>query len=213
METYEGPSAYNDAIEFLKNQESLEPLKYDEKLGRSAHELVRDIGPKGLLSHETSDGRGVNDRVEQFGDWDGALCENMDVGSKTAKDVLIGFLVDDGIEDRSHRFNIFNKDLRIFGISSGMHSEYGHITVIDYACNVRNFNERPEKNFHMRMPESKKTRTGQNPFTVDDVDAPDDTISVEKKEIKKLEGGVEKRYTRKIYKLESGAMHIVDVEA
>ena len=62
------------------------------------------------------------------------------------------------------------------------------------------------------MPEKEKKDSGPNPFQKNDIDAPDDTIGIRIKKIKKIENGVEKRYNRKIYNLEGGAVHIVDIE-
>lgn len=214
FQTYEGKAAFEEAITFLENQVAVPELFFDENLCKSGNELLKDIGPKGLTSHETSDGKGLTDRIELFCEWDGAIAESIEFSSNTAQNIIISLLVDDGMEDRPHRFNLFNPDLNLFGVSCGVHSEFEHMTVIDYACNLRGFNDPPNKKYFFRVPEKKgeSVNTGQNSFQINDPDAPDNTIGVKITKIKKTENGKEKKYCRKTYSLDNGATHIVDVE-
>ena len=66
IETYEGIQCINNAIEFLKNQNSIKPLKYSFELSKSCKDHAKDIGSKGLSSHEGSDGKGLCERIEKY---------------------------------------------------------------------------------------------------------------------------------------------------
>ena len=52
----------------------------------------------------------------------------------------------------------------------------------------------------------------KNPFQVDDIDAPDNTVSVKLMKIQKEIKGVKRNITRKIYLLDDGKQHIVEIE-
>lgn len=43
-------------------------------------------------------------------------------------EVLQQMIVDDGVADRGHRDNVFNKEFKIFGCYSGPHRDYEHMT-------------------------------------------------------------------------------------
>jgi uncharacterized protein YkwD len=65
LRTNEGPKAVKEAIEYLqsKAEKVTEPLRWSEELARAAKEHVEDTGPKGLLTHESSSGGTVKDRI------------------------------------------------------------------------------------------------------------------------------------------------------
>lgn len=48
-----------------------------------------------------------------------------------AVEVLQQQIVDDGVADRGHRDNLFNKEFKIFGCHTGAHRDYEHMTCID----------------------------------------------------------------------------------
>ena len=53
---------------------------------------------------------------------------------KTAKEVMINLLVDDGSESRGHRTNIFKTEFNVFSSYTGPHKEYNTVSVINYAA-------------------------------------------------------------------------------
>ena len=64
--TAEGPTAVTEAIEFLTNQSSLEPLQNNEDLNLAAQEHAKDIGPKSIIGHIGSNGSTVSSRFAKF---------------------------------------------------------------------------------------------------------------------------------------------------
>jgi uncharacterized protein YkwD len=65
LRTNEGAKAVHEAIDFLqKKAEKIEkPLTWSEELAKAAKEHVEDVGPKGLLCHESSSGTTVKERL------------------------------------------------------------------------------------------------------------------------------------------------------
>ena len=55
-------------------------------------------------------------------------------------------------------------------------------------------------------------RVEKNAFQIDDPDAPDNTQSVKIVKLKKIIQGQERNITRKIYLLDNGRQHMVEIE-
>jgi uncharacterized protein YkwD len=219
VKTFEGKSAYEEAILFLKRQKPISALTEDPRLSSACQDHINDIGPKGGATHESSDGRNVSDRIERYCEWDGACCENIDFGTKIAEDIIINFIVDDGIADRLQRKNLFNPELKFVGAAVGAHKDFGVITVINYVSGVREIGEEsPDvKNFIQdyvtKMDENKgKKDKPKNAFQEDDPDAPDNTVSVKIVKTTKIIKGKPRKITRKIYHLSDNTQHIVEIE-
>lgn len=124
---------YLEAITFLKNQKPLSALSANDALRVSALSHVKDIGPKDLTQHESSDGLTFSQRFEKYGTPVGAMAENISFGSITGSDVLVGLIVDVGIKTRGHRKNIFSEDFKVIGIACGEHKTYKTMCVQDFA--------------------------------------------------------------------------------
>lgn len=216
VQTVEGKDAFVDAIEFLKKQNPVPKLQYDERLQKSASDHVNDLGPKGLASHEGSDGKSVYDRIEKYCEWDKICSENIDLGGRTADDILVNLLVDDGVPDRGHRKILFNDEVRFFGCMSGIHKDFGIISIINYAGGIRNLGEESAdvanfiSDYCNRTMNTDKKRN--NPFQKDDPDAPDNCTSVKIQRCEKTMNGKQVRITKKIYTLEDGTQFIVEVD-
>jgi uncharacterized protein YkwD len=219
IETTEGKSAYEDAIEFLKRQKPVSELKADERLNCACRDHVNDIGPKGIASHDGSDGSSLSDRIEKYCEWDRGCCENLELGTFQAENIIMNFIVDDGIIERSHRKNIFNTDIEYIGVACGDHKEWEIITVVNFANSLREFGEpSPDiKNFisdYMKKSEEQKLnpKKEKNPFQENDADAPDDTVSLKLIKTTKIVKGKPKKILKKIYTLKDETQHIVEIE-
>jgi hypothetical protein len=57
----------------------------------------------------------------------------------SARELIIRLIIDDGIEDRGHRRNIFNPQYRQAGVSFGDHRSYRTMCVITYAAEFEEF--------------------------------------------------------------------------
>ena len=116
IETYEGVQGILDAIEFLKNQKPVEALQYSGELSQACKDHSKDIGSKGLSSHEGSDGNGLSERIEKYIEWDGAVAENLDFCYKFAENIVMNLIVDDGSKEKHQRNNLFNPEFVYGGV-------------------------------------------------------------------------------------------------
>ena len=142
IETQEGAFAYQEAINFLKSQKPIEPLIYDEEVSRASQELSDLMGKTG-----NTEDNNIEERISKYVDWDVAISENIDFGGFTGEDVIINLLVDDGVEDRSHRSNLFNTKIKYFGVGTSVHKEYDICTVIDYIGEILEYTNNNRKKF------------------------------------------------------------------
>ena len=129
----EGDSVFKEAIRFLNSLPPLQPLQWDDNLAKSAQSHVNDIGPKGLLLYQSSDGTEPEDRISKFGHYTDSLGENIDFGPNDAMGVLVSLTLDDGEEERPHRENLFKDDYHKVGIACGPHSTEFQMCVMDFA--------------------------------------------------------------------------------
>ena len=216
IETYEGVEGITNAIEFLKNQESLPELQYSEELSKAAKDHANDIGSKGLSSHEGSDGNGICERVEKYIEWDGAIAENLDFCYKFAENIVMNLIIDDGSKEKHQRSHLFNKDFNFCGVGCDKHKSFKICSVIVYAKGLHAIGDEPPDVVNSVQDYIEKTMGKEkkinNAFQNDDPDAPDNTISVKIVKLKKTINGKERNITRKIYVLNDGKQHIVEIE-
>ena len=213
LQTVEGRAAFEEAIDFLKTQKPLGALKVDERLSQACKDHINDIGPLGVSSHDSSDGKNVSDRIERYCEWDGVLAENIDFGATSAQDIVLWWIVDDGLKNaRTHRRNMFVPDILFAGVSTGEHKEHSVITVMNYVGGVRNKGvESPDIKNYVRDVNAEK-KAPKNAFQEDDSDAPDNCVSVKFQKTEKEVEGKMRKVTKKIYTLSDGTLHIVEIE-
>ncbi len=140
IQMVEGDNVFKEAIQFLKSLPPLKPLQWDEDLCRSAQEHVNDIGPKGLLLYQSSDGTEPEDRISKYGNYIESLGENIDFGPNDAMGVIISLTLDDGEEERPHRENLFKQDYQKVGIACGPHKTEFQMCVMDFAFDFQPLN-------------------------------------------------------------------------
>ena len=159
----EGDNVFKEAIQFLKSLPPLKPLQWDENLTRSAQEHVDDIGPKGLLLYQSSDGTETEDRISKYGNYVDSLGENIDFGPNDAMGVIISLTLDDGEEERPHRENIFKPEYQKVGIACGPHKTEFQMCVMDFAFDFQPLNARNENNQNMNKADINNNFGQNNP--------------------------------------------------
>ena len=154
IQMVEGDSVFKEAITFLNSLSPLMPLEWDENLAQSALEHVTDIGPKGLLLYQSSDGTEPEERISKYGNYSESLGENIDFGPNDAIGVIISLTLDDGEEQRPHRENLFKSDFKKVGIACGPHKSEFQMCVMDFAYDFfplnNNVNNLSQKNKMMK---------------------------------------------------------------
>ena len=101
-------------------------MSRNELLEKAALDHYLDIAPKGIVSHTSSDGKTqYKERIERYAKWGGSIFEAIQYGPKRpkARDVVLGWVIDDGFETRVHRKNIFNKEHHQIAFVSGPHKD------------------------------------------------------------------------------------------
>jgi uncharacterized protein YkwD len=215
IQTFEGSQAVKEAIQFLKTQKPVQELKFSYQLQKACKDHVDDIGPKGITTHEGSDGKNLSDRIERYAEWDGATAENLEFGLKNAENIMLNLIINDGVQERYQRSNLFHPELKFVGISCGPHKIYNICTVIGYARGIRDFDTEPEDVSEFiaeYIKNSSAQKDYKNDFQEDEPYAPDNTVSLKIIKKNKNIGGKMKKITQKIFTLDNGAQHIVEIE-
>lgn len=133
MTSQEGVTAVDEAIAFLKKAKPVGALDFSVGLSLAARDHVADLGPKGQIGHNGSDGSDPGKRIKRYGDWEAAMGENISFGHDDARMIVMQLIVDDGVPSRGHRTNIFQPKYKTVGISCGEHKGFRHMCVMDFA--------------------------------------------------------------------------------
>lgn len=132
----EGDVAVREAFEFLEEQKPVPPLKLSEPLRRAAKQHQEDLTKTGLNGHTGSDGSTLSTRIEQQGRWKGGVTENLAYQQFTALDILLYWIVNDGVATRADRKNIFNQSFGICGLAAGTHPKFKTVVVLVIAGDI-----------------------------------------------------------------------------
>ncbi len=131
--TEEGVAALNDAIRFIRSTNPVPPLSPSKGMSWGARDHVKDQGSSVSVGHRGSDGSQPWDRVNRYGTWEKSVGENIAYGSDKARNIVMCFIVDDGVPGRGHRKNIFNPEFRVIGVACGHHGAYRTVCVMTFA--------------------------------------------------------------------------------
>lgn len=215
LKTFEGKNSIEEAIAFLSRREPIPELTYNNELEKAAIDHVTDLGEKGMTGHDSSNGENLSDRIEKYCEWDGSIAESLDFGFSNAENIILNLLIDDGVKERYQRNNLFSTNFKYIGIGVGPHRDYNICSCFVYAKGVRDLGVGPTDGVDYIQDYIQKTFYKKkicNRFQEDDPDAPDNTIEFRVVKGNKVIGGVNKKITKKIYKLDDKTQHIVEIE-
>ncbi|WP_321289155.1 CAP domain-containing protein [uncultured Sunxiuqinia sp.] len=133
IKTQEGEKALIECIRVMKKQKPLPLLSPSEGLSKAANILVKEQQKTGAIGHTGRRGSNPQTRVEQLGDWEGRLAENITYGNNSPFRVVVNLLIDDGVPSRNHRRNILDTAFRTIGIAAGEHPKYSKMCVMEMA--------------------------------------------------------------------------------
>ena len=215
IQTLEGKAAYENAISFLQTQKEVNPLTKEIKLSYAAQDLAKDIGERGVVTHQDRDGHYVSDRIEKYCEWDYCANEVIEVSSKNVTDILISLLVDDGIRDKLNRRALFQNVYNYVGIACEPHTEYDIVTVLVFAGGIR-----PKGTLFYQLGSEYELRDNdydygtneENPFLIHDPDARKNATGLRVVKTRKFIGNKSIIVTKKFYKLDDGTEHVVELE-
>jgi uncharacterized protein YkwD len=133
IRTQEGVRAVAEAIAVLRNLKPLRRLTFSQGLASAARDHVRDIGPRGSVSHEGSGGSSPRDRIARYLPRVRTLGETISFGPADARSVIMDLVIDDGVRGRGHRKILLDPVYTLAGAACGPHKRYGTMCVIDVA--------------------------------------------------------------------------------
>lgn len=119
-------------VEELKSASRVSPLKSSPVLTKLARDHAMDMGNRGKVGHESSDGTTFVNRIREKIKT-GMIAENCDYGNTDPLDIVMSLLIDDGIVSLGHRKNILYPKLGVVGIAIEKHKTYGMNCVMDFA--------------------------------------------------------------------------------
>jgi uncharacterized protein YkwD len=124
--------AVDEAVHFLKRTQPLPPLKLSAGMSRAAADHCAEQ-VEGQLGHEGGDRSHGGDRINRYGSWSTTWGENISYSRKSAREIVLALIIDDGVRDRGHRKNIFNPKFNYAGAGFGPHARYRTVCTIDFA--------------------------------------------------------------------------------
>jgi len=131
--TNEGVAALEDAIAFLRTLKPLPPLEIRKGMVSGAKVHLDDMRASQRSGHTGSDGSKPEDRLSRFGSWQDSVGENIVYETRSARNDVIGLIIDDGVATRGHRKNLFKTTFKVIGISYGGPVNKKTIAVITFA--------------------------------------------------------------------------------
>lgn len=137
VHTSEGVKAVDEAIRFLARQKKLPPLSWSDGLAAAAADLAQEQGQSGDTGHVGRKSRGMRERIEQHGQWESTIAENIGYGPEDPRNMVMQLIVDDGVPGRGHRKNIFGAEFKVAGVACGSHPRFKSMCVIDFAGGFR----------------------------------------------------------------------------
>ena len=216
IETYEGIQGIKDTIEFLKIQKPVKELIFSEELSLAARDHVIDIGENNLCGHKGSNKNTLIDRIEKYIEWNGLISESIQYCYQFADNIIMSLLIDDGSKDKHQRLNLFSEDFNYVGIACGAHKKYQLCTVLNYAKSLFPLETEPPKkkniNYNLKKEENENEVIDIEGNIVNKDYKPENASGVEIFNIIKKYNGKEHPFTRKIFHLNDGKIHIIDIE-
>jgi uncharacterized protein YkwD len=124
--------AVDEAVRFLKKAHPMSPLTLSPGISRAAADHCAEQ-IEGQLGHDGNDRSSPGDRINRYGSWSATWGENISYSRKTAREVVLALIIDDGVRGRGHRKNIFNPKFNVAGAAFGPHARYRTVCTIDFA--------------------------------------------------------------------------------
>lgn len=207
----EGISAYINGIEFLRNQKPVKALTFDPNLSKAAQKFSDYLGNYCAISNINSNGQNVAERLEEYVQWDKCCAENIDYGSLSPRDIILSLLVDDGVEGKGHRKNLFSKELKYIGIGVSEHPLSILCVVINY---VGDLLEKGESFYDISKSKEAALNYIKNQELNKNLNIDPARTKSEKTKYKTeiLENKILRKITTKIYELHDGSQNIIETE-
>jgi len=129
IETEEGPAAYDEAIDFLKNKsKSRNELAPSKGLTKVAEEFLSEYQKDPMANID------LEGTVKKYGNFTGFFRRLVQFGAETPEFVVISLVVGDGDKSRAYRDALLSENLNKIGVAQGDHKDFKICSVIT-VCN------------------------------------------------------------------------------
>lgn len=193
--TEEGADAYNEAIEYLVNQESRVPLSPSKGLCRICEEYISKI------KHEDNiENVDLDKIIKKYGRFEGSFSRAMDFGGERPENVIVYLVVCDGDKSRGQRNALLNPDLKLVGVGTGKHANYGYFSVIITCSKFYNRIDDDDNGFL----DSEDLAIKITDYTDEPENSDDEVESIDQKEEEIVEDGKKKKKITIIKTLRDG---------
>ena len=129
IKTQEGPAAFDEAIEFLKNKaQSRNELTPSKGLTKIAEDLLKEYQNDAMTNVP------IEGIVKKQGKFTGLFRNVVQLGSDVPEYVVVSLIVGDGDKTRSYRDALLSENLNKIGVAHGDHKDYRECSVIT-VCN------------------------------------------------------------------------------
>lgn len=115
----EGLPAMEEAVKFLKNAKPHEKVTLSYGMSYAAFKHSQFLLTAKELVHTGKNGSSMSNRLEELGDWQTTIGENMistTPETRTADFLVMEMIIDDGVKNRGHRENIFKATFKKIGV-------------------------------------------------------------------------------------------------
>ena len=135
IRTEEGAAAYIEAVDFLSQQEGVDPLEPSKGLGRICADFMAEaqkVDPDQIGNID------LEEIIAKYGSFSGSLNRAMDFGGEDPEQVLINLIVCDGDPNRGNRESLLSTDLKRIGVANAKHATYRFCTLIISCTKFKN---------------------------------------------------------------------------
>ncbi|MCY7345486.1 MAG: CAP domain-containing protein [Pyrinomonadaceae bacterium] len=143
LQMIEGVTVIDEAIGELKIVPKLEIYEISEKLSAAAKLQLLDLQENPALGHIGKNGSNLKTRLAQFCRIEGKAGENICFRGSAARDVVMTFIIDDGVKSRMHRRNVFSPTFKKFGVACGTDKNKQAVCVTVFAENLKDKDSTP----------------------------------------------------------------------
>jgi hypothetical protein len=142
IQTEEGAEAFQEAIDFLNKQPTIEPLTTSKGLCRIAEDFIAiyQKSDTGELANKD-----MEEIINKYGSFSGSFSRAMDFGGETPEMAIINLVVSDGDPSRGQRESLLSTEIQKVGVANGKHNVYRHCSAIITSTEFENTVDKDDK--------------------------------------------------------------------
>ena len=130
IKTEEGPAAYDEAIDFLKNKAvAVKELTPSKGLNNIALDFLKEF------QRDENSNIEMEPIIYNHGDFSGDFRRLVKFGYNTPEHIVVNLVVSDGDKSRGQRNALLSDKLNRIGVAQGKHDLYGECCII-VACTI-----------------------------------------------------------------------------